>query len=133
MNILDALDDPKVFGGFFRDTDTWHTWRVFLAALFGLPMSEEQLEIYRQFTGRSTAPTESSHEAWLVCGRRAGKSFVLATIAVFLAAFKDWRPPAARTALITRRARMTTSPTPFPAPCSLRTLLRPPCGATGPS
>src|SRR5262249_45725122 len=31
-------------------------------------------------------------EAWLVCGRRAGKSFILATIAVFLAAFRDWRP-----------------------------------------
>jgi hypothetical protein len=27
-----------------------------------------------------------------VCGRRAGKSFALATIAIFLAAFKDWRP-----------------------------------------
>jgi hypothetical protein len=32
------------------------------------------------------------HEAWLCCGRRAGKSFIFATIAVFLAAFKDWRP-----------------------------------------
>ena len=30
-------------------------------------------------------------EAWLVCGRRAGKSFVLALIAVFLACFHDWR------------------------------------------
>jgi hypothetical protein len=29
--------------------------------------------------------------AWLVCGRRAGKSLVLATIAVYLAAFCDWR------------------------------------------
>src|SRR5436305_832073 len=29
--------------------------------------------------------------AWLVCGRRAGKSFVLALIAVYLAVFKDWR------------------------------------------
>jgi hypothetical protein len=27
-----------------------------------------------------------------VCGRRAGKSFVLAVVAVFLACFRDWRP-----------------------------------------
>ena len=30
-------------------------------------------------------------EAWLVIGRRGGKSFILATIAVYLACFKDWR------------------------------------------
>jgi hypothetical protein len=84
MNILDALDDPKVFGGFFRDADSWHTWRVFLAALFGLPMSDDQLATYRRFTGRSTPPTAPLHEAWLVIGRRGGKSFMLAVIAVFL-------------------------------------------------
>jgi hypothetical protein len=90
MNILDALDDPKVFGGFFR-AGTWDAWRVFMAALFGLPMTDDQLATYRRFTGRTTPPTAPLHEAWLVCGRRGGKSFVLATIAVYLAAFKDWR------------------------------------------
>jgi hypothetical protein len=90
VNILDALDDPKVFGGFFR-AGTWAAWRVFLAALFGLPMTDEQLATYRRFTGRSTPPTAPLHEAWLVCGRRGGKSFVLAVVAVFLASFRDWR------------------------------------------
>ena len=41
MNILHALDDPKVFGPFFKG-DTWAAWRVFLAALFALPMTAEQ-------------------------------------------------------------------------------------------
>ena len=91
MNILQALDDPKVFAQHFRGS-TWDVWRVFLAALFALPMTPEQLAIYNKFTGRSTAPTSPLHEAFLVCGRRSGKSFILATIAVFLAAFKDWRP-----------------------------------------
>jgi hypothetical protein len=91
MNILDALDDPKVFGDFFR-AGTWDAWRVFLAALFGLPMTDDQLATYRRFTGRSTPPTNSLHEAWLVIGRRGGKSFMLAVIAVFLACFRDWRP-----------------------------------------
>jgi len=29
---------------------------------------------------------------WPVCGRRAGKSFVMALVAVFLACFRDYRP-----------------------------------------
>jgi hypothetical protein len=91
MNILDALDDPHVFGGLFR-AGTWDAWRVFLAALFGLPMTEDRLATYQRFTGRSTPPTAPLHEAWLVIGRRGGKSFMLAVIAVFLACFRDWRP-----------------------------------------
>jgi hypothetical protein len=55
-------------------------------------MTEEQLSVYQRHTGRKAPPTAPLHEAWLVCGRRGGKSFILATIAVFLAAFKDWRP-----------------------------------------
>ena len=90
MNILHALDDPKVFGPFFKG-GTWDSWRVFLAALFALPLNAEQLAIYQLHTGRSTPPSQASHEAWLICGRRSGKSYVLALIAVFLACFKDWR------------------------------------------
>ena len=91
MNILRALDDPKVFAPFFRGS-SWQVWRVFLAALFGLPLTSEQLAAYTKHTGRTTAPTKPLHEAWLVCGRRSGKSFILALIAVFLACFRDWRP-----------------------------------------
>ena len=42
MNILDAIADPKVFGAAFRDKATWSAWFAFLAALFALPMSDEQ-------------------------------------------------------------------------------------------
>ena len=87
MNIIQALDDPQVFGPFFRGP-TWDVWRVFLAALFGLPLTPEQLALYTKHTGRSTPPTQPLHEAWLVCGRRAGKSFILACIAIFLACFQ---------------------------------------------
>jgi hypothetical protein len=46
---------PNVFGGFFR-AGTWAAWRVFLAALFGLPMTDDQLATYRRLTGRTTPP-----------------------------------------------------------------------------
>ena len=76
-SILDAIDDPQLFAPWFK-SGTWDTWRAWLACLFGLPMTAEQLELFRQCTGRSVAPTAPAREGWLVCGRRAGKSFILA-------------------------------------------------------
>ncbi len=87
--ILEAMDDPEIWARWFRDPAEWAPWRVFLAALFGLPLSEDDLAFYRQCTGRSAPPTGTT-EAWLVVGRRGGKSFILALIAVYLAIFKDW-------------------------------------------
>lgn len=92
MNILKAIDDPNIFGQHFRDRATWAGWRAFLAALFALPMSGEMCRTFHQCTDRKIQPEETVTEAWLICGRRSGKSFVLALIAVFLACFRDWRP-----------------------------------------
>ena len=58
MNIIDAIDDPLVFAKHFRG-DTWNVWRVFLCALFGLPMSHEQFAVYRAHTGRSSPPVRA--------------------------------------------------------------------------
>ena len=92
MNILQACLDPKVFGVVFSDKDTWSRWFAFLAALFSLDLTPHQLAVYQSCTRRQEPPTGHAYEAWLVCGRRAGKSFILALVAVFPAAFKDWRP-----------------------------------------
>lgn len=91
ITILQAMDDPKLFGPWFKG-DSWAAWRVFLAALFGLPMSESQLESFRAHTGRTAAPTVQAREARLLCGRRAGKSLIAAFIATFLACFRDYQP-----------------------------------------
>jgi hypothetical protein len=90
LTILDAIADEKLFLPWMHRA-TWATWRVVLSALFALPMTSEQLAIYQAHTGRAAPPTEQVKEAWLVCGRRAGKSFVLALIAAYLAAFFDYR------------------------------------------
>lgn len=91
VSILEACDDPNLFGPWFRDPETWRAWRAFLAALFGLPMGEEALALYRRCTGRQ-GPPAGFLEAVLIVGRRGGKSIVLALVAVFLACFRDWRP-----------------------------------------
>ena len=91
FTILDAIDDPEIWKPWFKKPETWVAWRAFLAALFALPMNDAELKIYCQATGRQNPPTEPILESWLVCGRRAGKSFILALISVYLACFKDWR------------------------------------------
>ena len=92
MNILDAINDPNVFAPAFRNKQSWEPWFTFLAALFGLPLTPEQLALYQQCTHRNQPPSKAQNEAWVVVGRRGGKSFILAVIAVFLACFRDWRP-----------------------------------------
>lgn len=91
ITILDAIADAKLFAPWFRDQTTWAAWFAFLAAMFGLPLTEDQLVIYQRCTGRAAPPTEPANESWLICGRRAGKSFMLALAAVFLAAFRNYR------------------------------------------
>ena len=92
--ILDAMADPDLFGPHFRPHrgkgDTWQRWRVFLRALFALPPEPGDLETYTACTGRADWPTAPSPESALIVGRRGGKSRVLATVAVFLATFRNY-------------------------------------------
>lgn len=90
MNILQACEEPQLFGPWFKNRENYEAWFAFLAALFGLPMTDEQLAIYRRHTGRQEPPTEASSEAWLIIGRRGGKSFVSSLVAVYLACFFDY-------------------------------------------
>jgi len=91
MNILAALDDRNLLGASIRDADSWKPWRALLTAAFGLSLSSDELALYRACTGRCVPPGAPASYLWLVIGRRGGKSFAMALIAVFLAIFKDWR------------------------------------------
>ena len=91
MTILDALRDPQLFRPWFRDLETWRAWQAVLAAIFALPMEPADLELFRRHTGRSEPPSAPVREAWLVVGRRGGKSRIAALVAVFLAAFRTYR------------------------------------------
>lgn len=88
MTIIDLAGDlfADTFGG-----ETMRRWRVFLRALHGLPMDADDLEIYRHHTGRSDPPTRPPREAWVVVGRRGGKSLIAGLLAVYAAAMRDYR------------------------------------------
>lgn len=87
--ILDLFDEPSAFGKWFSGP-SWAAWRAFLAALFGLPMSAAEAAIVRACTGRQRLPSTPARKAWLIAGRRSGKSRIAAAVAVFLACFRDY-------------------------------------------
>jgi hypothetical protein len=88
--ILEAIDSPHWWGPWFERGD-FTAWRAVLAAMFGLPMTGEQLALYREHTGRTEPPSVPVREFWCVAGRRGGKSRIMATVAAWLACFVDWR------------------------------------------
>ena len=97
LDIINAIERADLFAPwfkkrFFQKEGTWDRWFSFLRVLFGLRLGEQDIELFRQCTGRSDVPDSGFTEAWLVCGRRAGKSFIISLVAVFLACFVDWRP-----------------------------------------
>jgi hypothetical protein len=91
VNIIQAIQDKHLFRPLFKNLETWASWIVFLKALFGLPMGEGELALYRQCTGRQAPPKKQFSEAWVPTGVRSGKSFIAALAAVFLACFRDYR------------------------------------------
>jgi hypothetical protein len=92
LTIRDVLDDPTLLGRFVQGP-SWQAWRVFLLALFGLAGDDDDARVlFARCTGRSTWPTTPAREGWVIAGRRGGKSFIVAVIATFLAAFRDWAP-----------------------------------------
>jgi hypothetical protein len=91
FTILHAIDDPQLFAPWFKDCATWASWFTFLRALFALPLADHEMALFRECTGRSEPPTSPATEGWLICGRRSGKSFMLALVAVYLAAFHQYR------------------------------------------
>ena len=92
LSILDAMSEETLFAPHFKDQPpgAWVAWKALLAAVFGLPMDVEQMEIYQRHTGRETAPSEQFDEAVLIIGRRGGKSRVLGAVAVFIACFRSY-------------------------------------------
>lgn len=93
ITIVEAMSDPKLFASFFKRRllrgDTWAAWKVFLRGLFALPMSDSDKDIFRKHTGRDPRE-EAFREAYVIVGRRGGKSLIAALVATFLAAFKTY-------------------------------------------
>ena len=90
ITFLDVLRDRALFGSTIRDP-SWQRWICCAAALFGLvdSLDDDDRAFIQRRLSRSTLPTRPAREAWLIIGRRGGKSRFAALVAVYLAAFHD--------------------------------------------
>jgi hypothetical protein len=84
VNIIDGMDD--LFAPWFTG-ESWNAWRVIVKSAFGLPLAEDELEIFRAVAGDRVPPTRQVKELWIVAGRRAGKDSVASLVAAHAAAF----------------------------------------------
>src|SRR5213596_2459426 len=84
-SILDALDAAGMVG------ESWSAWRVVAKAIHVLPMTPDELAIYARHTGRGAPPTTPVAEAWLIVGRRGGKSRFDAVSALHAGIRRDYR------------------------------------------
>jgi hypothetical protein len=85
----DALADADVFGTVLAG-ESWASWRVLLIALCGEPLTDDERIIFESLTGRPCEPGRMVEEAFLVIGRRSGKTRAAAILACFLAALCDF-------------------------------------------
>jgi hypothetical protein len=88
--IIELCRNPEFFADWFKDEKSWRAWFAFLRVLFGLPLEAGDMEIFQLCTGQET-PNVGYLEVSLICGRRSGKSLILALIACYLACFRDYR------------------------------------------
>jgi hypothetical protein len=97
VNIIEAIADRRYLRPAFRDLSTWRAWFVYLRALYGLGIDDpDDLRLFRECTELEAAPTEPARESYCICGRRSGKTFLSAVIAIYQACFMDWQPFLAR-------------------------------------
>lgn len=66
-SILEAMTDPHLFGPWFV-APSWDAWRVALKAVFGLPLTAPELELFQRSTGR-TAPAPARPSRWRCSAR----------------------------------------------------------------
>src|SRR5262245_31095611 len=86
ISIDAALTNPDLLGAALGDPATWATWLTVLRAAYGLPLSDQQRELFITVAGGRNPPTRRRvRELWAVAARRSGKSRIAAGCAVHTA------------------------------------------------
>jgi hypothetical protein len=83
-NIIEALEDPKLFQPWFRGP-SWDGWRTILKAAYALPMTDDEVDFFHSVADRDP-PERPVRELWCIVGRGGGKDSVASVIAAHTAA-----------------------------------------------
>ena len=84
--------EQGVFQDLFpEDQSSWNTWKTILRGIWGLEMSDEEVLVWKNHTGRGrTGPNRKYRNIYMVCPRRSGKSFIASLITVHQA-MQNWK------------------------------------------
>jgi hypothetical protein len=88
VTMREALADPDLFGSIL-DGESWTAWRVLLVAVMGEPLMDDERAVFVSLTGRENGPPSRVDEAWLIMGRRSGKTRSAAVLASYIAGLCD--------------------------------------------
>ena len=85
MNIIEFRHDPQLLGAMphMRDPKTQRRWDVFLKAVYGLPLDDAEVAIFREHTDREVPRPGGYPESVLITGRQSGKTQTVADMAVY--------------------------------------------------
>ena len=85
MNILQAVQDRNLFRKYVSDKSlkSYVNWLSFLKTLYGITPTEREHQVISDCTGRDTFPQEGFTEALVLCGRRSGKSKMIALVGAY--------------------------------------------------
>jgi hypothetical protein len=85
-SIIECVRDPQLLGLSISPAQ-----ETLLRAIYALPMTSEQRDIFRLCTGREEPPVEETNEVTVISGARSGKDSRIATpIAAYEAAFGEY-------------------------------------------
>lgn len=84
LNITEFIEHPQILNN-HRQSE-WQ--RAMLKSLYGLPLSEKELAIYRVGTGREQYDAREQRELTAIAGRRSGKTTEIAAPIVLFEAFR---------------------------------------------
>jgi hypothetical protein len=88
LNIIEAMTTPELLGAGFEGS-SWDAWKCVLRGAFALPMTPDEVEVFRELAQRDP-PNRQVSELIVISGRRAGKDSIAALIAAHAAAFRDY-------------------------------------------
>jgi hypothetical protein len=88
IDILSFISDPKLLGPYFAGP-SWDRWRAVLRAAYALPMSDRDIELFREVAERDP-PRRPVRELIAIVGRGGGKDAIASAIQTFVAAVGDY-------------------------------------------
>jgi hypothetical protein len=88
INIIEAIEDPLLFGQFIKDQATFANWKIVLKAFFGIPLTPAEMDVFTLLTERTEAPTSRCDELWLDSGQAGRKELYYGSYRGFPGCFR---------------------------------------------